>query len=69
MANPVLDAAISALKQAANVQGAESIMTTDDHGNTLILLGADEPDRAGRLAGCMIRVEEEQAAKKGQAHG
>lgn len=64
MANPVLDAAISALKQAASIQGAESIMTTDDRGNTLILLGADEPDRAGRLAGCMIRAEEERAAKQ-----
>ena len=69
MANPVLDAAISALKSAANVQGAESIMTTDNDGNTLILLGANEPDRAGRLAGCMIRVEEEQAAKMKHADG
>lgn len=69
MANPVLDAAISALKSAASVQGAESIMTTDDKGNTLILLGANEPDRAGRLAGCMIRVEEEQAAKMERADG
>ena len=69
MANPVLDSAISALKSAANVQGAESIMTTDDNGNTLILLGADEPERAGRLAGCMIRVEEEQAAKKEHTDG
>ena len=69
MANPVLDAAIAALKNAANIQGSESIMTTDDKGNTLILLGADEPDRAGRLAGCMIRVEEEQAAKRERTDG
>nr|WP_289123485.1 hypothetical protein [uncultured Halomonas sp.] len=44
-------------------------MTTDNDGNTLILLGANEPDRAGRLAGCMIRVEEEQAAKMKHTDG
>lgn len=51
MPNRVLDAAISALKSAANKQNAESIMTTDESGNTLILIGADEPDKSGRLAG------------------
>ncbi|KTG25418.1 hypothetical protein AWR38_01215 [Idiomarina sp. WRN-38] len=59
MANRVLDAAISALKSAANKQNAESIMTIDESGNTLIFIGADEPDKSGRLAGCMINIEEQ----------
>ena len=59
MANRVLDAAISALKSAANKQNAESIMTTDENGTTLILIGSDEPDKSGRLAGCMLNIEEQ----------
>lgn len=54
--NPVLDAAISALKAAARKCDAESVMTTDPGGNTLILIGADEPDKHGRLQACMIEL-------------
>lgn len=56
MANPTLDAAISVLLSAARQRGAESLMTTDPDGNTLILIGADEPDKAGRLAACQIEI-------------
>lgn len=54
--NKVLDAAISALKSAAEKRDAESIMTTDPDGNVLIMLGADDPDKHGRLQGCMIEL-------------
>jgi hypothetical protein len=54
--NPVLDAAISALKSAANKRGAESIMTTDPDGNVLIMLGADDPDKHSRLQACIIEL-------------
>ncbi|GAA0586417.1 hypothetical protein GCM10008997_38300 [Halomonas salifodinae] len=56
MSNPTLDAAISLLKSAASQRGAESIMTTDPDGNTLILIGAGEPDKTGRLAACQIEL-------------
>ena len=52
--NPTLDAAISLLKQAAHERGSKSVMTIDPAGNVLIMLGADEQDKHGRLQACMI---------------
>lgn len=61
--NPTLDAAISILKSAAKKHDVESIMTTDPDGNTLIMLGADEPDKHGRLQACAIEMAEKESPK------
>ena len=60
--NPTLDAAISALASAAKQRGAESIMTTDPNGNVLILIGAHEEDKVGRLQACVIEVAKKEVA-------
>ncbi len=64
MANRVLDPAISALKSRARELGSESVMTTDENGNTIILIGADDPDKSGRLAACMLQIEQQSRASR-----
>lgn len=64
MANPILDAAIEALKTAACERESQSIMTFAPNGAAIIYIGPDEVDPIGMLQGAMIHMMEKSTARE-----